>query len=71
MKTILVSTDYSDAANDAVNFAAQLASECNAELILFNVYSPSVHVKNSLTSSNSLENMRRQNEEELKTISFV
>jgi nucleotide-binding universal stress UspA family protein len=38
MKTILVPTDFSPAAQNAVNYAAEMASLINAKLILFNVY---------------------------------
>jgi len=38
MKTILVATDFSPAANNAVNYAAEMASALNAKLLLFHVY---------------------------------
>lgn len=38
MKTILVPTDYSDTAKNAANYAARLAQEMNARLLLLHVY---------------------------------
>jgi nucleotide-binding universal stress UspA family protein len=38
MKTILVPTDFSEAAANATDYAATLASYCNASLILFHAY---------------------------------
>lgn len=38
MKTILVPTDFSDAADNAAEYAAQLAKRMNARLLLFHVY---------------------------------
>lgn len=66
MKTILVATDYSSVANNAVEFAANLARDLEAELILFNVYKVSIHASNSLASSSTFENIAKRNEERLK-----
>lgn len=38
MKTILVATDFSDIAKNAVNYAAEVANVAKAKLILFHVY---------------------------------
>lgn len=38
MKTILVPTDFSDAARNAINYAAEIAKLTHAKLILFHVY---------------------------------
>jgi nucleotide-binding universal stress UspA family protein len=38
MKTILVATDFSSSATNAVNYAADMAVSLNAKLILFHVY---------------------------------
>src|SRR5690349_19339847 len=40
MKTILVATDFTPAAHNAVVYAASLAREFNARLILFSAYEP-------------------------------
>lgn len=66
MKTILVATDYSAPANNAVEYAAQLARESGAELILFHVYKLSVHASNSLVSTSAnIDNLIRQSESRL------
>jgi len=38
MKTILVPTDFSEAANNAADYAANFAKEINAKVLLFHVY---------------------------------
>lgn len=68
MKTILVATDYSTPAGNAVDFAAHIAQESNAELILFNVFKLSIHASNSLASSSSIEKLEKRNEEHLTDI---
>ncbi len=65
MKTILVATDYSSPASNAVDFAANISSETGASLILFNVHKLSVHARNSLASSDSIEHRIKQSEEQL------
>lgn len=42
MKTILVATDFSNAANNAVKYAAQFATATNHDIFLMNTYIPSV-----------------------------
>lgn len=51
MKTILVATDFSAPANNAVEYAAHLAQKTGAELIIFNAYTMSVHAGSAYTSS--------------------
>lgn len=62
MKTILVATDYSSPANNAVEYAAHLAKDAGTELILFNVYKLSIHASNSMASSSNVEHLKEQNE---------
>ncbi len=38
MKTILVATDFSDIARNAINYACEIANKSKAKLILFHVY---------------------------------
>lgn len=40
MKKILVPTDFSDTARNAIDYALQLALQANAQLVLFNAYHP-------------------------------
>ncbi|MEZ4937274.1 MAG: universal stress protein [Crocinitomicaceae bacterium] len=65
MKTILVATDYSAPAENAVEFAAQLAKTIGAELTLFNVYKMNIHASNSFSSLAHIEKMKKQNADEL------
>lgn len=44
MKTILVATDFSDIAKNAVNYAAQLAKLFDAKLILFHAYHDPIYL---------------------------
>lgn len=55
MKTIIVATDYSKDAANAVDYAGGLAKQCNARLVLFNSFMLSVHASNTLLSSNAYE----------------
>ena len=68
MKTILVATDFSAPANNAVSYAAHLAQNSGAELILFNVFKLSIHASNSLASSSNVEQMIARDEEQLRTL---
>lgn len=68
MKTILVATDYSQAASNAVNYAAQLAKDTGAELLIFNVYRLSIHASNSMASATSIDHRFEQNKEKLESL---
>jgi len=65
MKTILVATDYSTTATNALEYGASLAHIFDAELILFNVYNLSAHVRNALISPEAIEHIVKNNEERL------
>ncbi|WP_258104870.1 universal stress protein [Marinoscillum sp. MHG1-6] len=62
---ILVATDFSPAANNAVDYAAHLAQTTDSELILFNVFKLNIHASNSLASTSSIDNLIRKSENEL------
>jgi nucleotide-binding universal stress UspA family protein len=64
MKTILVATDYSATADNAVQFAANLARVFKAGLILFNTFNPS----NALASPETKDQLIRNNKERLNTL---
>jgi nucleotide-binding universal stress UspA family protein len=66
MKTILVATDYSDAANNAVEYAASLAKETGAELLLFNVFKISIHASNSMASTSTIDHQFQKSEDRLE-----
>ena len=68
MNTILVATDFSAPANNAVEFAAHLARECSAELVLFHVFKPSAHVRNAHISSASLSNIKENDKSRLQEV---
>ncbi len=62
MKTIIVATDYSPAANNALEYAANLASIVKADLVLFNTYHLSGHASNALVGPKEIEKMVEQNQ---------
>lgn len=68
MKTIVVSTDYSATASNALEFGANLAQIFKANLVLFNVYHPSVHVSNSLMTPGEIDRIVKNNEDRLEKL---
>ncbi|WP_258097363.1 universal stress protein [Marinoscillum pacificum] len=68
MKTILVATDYSKAANNALKYAANLAAVLDARLVLFNAFKVSEHALNGLASSTSIDHMTDQKRQQLKEL---
>jgi nucleotide-binding universal stress UspA family protein len=71
MKTIVVATDYSATANNALQFGAGLARVFNAELVLLNVFHPSVHVSNSLVTPDAIDHIIKNNENRLRELALV
>lgn len=65
MKTILIATDYSDPAQNAMDYAAHLAHQTGADLVLFNMFKLSVHTNNSLVSTASIDEKLKKNENRL------
>ncbi|MEZ4720490.1 MAG: universal stress protein [Flavobacteriales bacterium] len=65
MKTILVATDYSPAASNAVEYAAQLARSLGSTLILFHSYKMSIHASNSLVTSKGSSKLYQRSEKQL------
>jgi nucleotide-binding universal stress UspA family protein len=68
MKTIIVATDYSLNANNALQYAAELATYTKSKLILFNSYTLPVHASNTLLSANVVDELIGSNEEYLQNI---
>jgi nucleotide-binding universal stress UspA family protein len=68
MKTIIVATDYSLNANNALQYAAELATYTKSKLILFNSYTLPVHASNTLLSATVVEELIGSNEEYLQNI---
>lgn len=69
MKTIVVSTDFSTQANNALHYAAQLARELKATLKLFNVVHLSFHtLNNRLTSPESIDHIMADKDNQLREL---
>ncbi|BAP29482.1 universal stress protein [Chryseobacterium sp. StRB126] len=51
MKTIIVCTDFSQAAENAIHYAASMATENHYNIILFNLQSVSIHALNAQVSA--------------------
>ena len=63
MKTIIVPTDYSPAATNAVNYAADMALAIKADLLLVHVYQIPVAVGDmplALVSVEEMQKMKRK-----------
>lgn len=67
MKTILVTTDFSAAANNAVNYAADMALSINARLLLLNVVQTPIGYSD-LPIVISLEDMMRSSEKDIQNL---
>lgn len=65
MKTILVATDFSSPASNAVDYAAHIAHETGAGLVIFNVFKLSNHASHSLASNTGVEIMMAKSEQQL------
>ncbi len=57
MQTILVATDFSATASNAVQYAIDAAKEIHAEVVLFHFYKMSAHTANALVSAKDLDKM--------------
>jgi nucleotide-binding universal stress UspA family protein len=66
MKTILIATDFSAEASNAMNYGAQFAKAMQARIILFHVYSIPTSVTDIALMMVSVEEMQRENEERVK-----
>jgi nucleotide-binding universal stress UspA family protein len=75
MKNILVSTDFSAASHDAVNYAVSLAQAFGAALTIINAITPPIIVDDSLlapvmiTQAEVIEEHKRSMEQEIETLS--
>ena len=68
MKTILVATNYSAEADNAINYAASLAKYTNSKMVLFNSFELSVHALNTLLPVSIIDELYGANKERLKKI---
>lgn len=63
MKTIIVATDFSPVADNAVEYAAAAARQINAKLVLFHLHTVSIHAVNARVSPLALQEMLDRNKE--------
>jgi len=65
MKTIIVATDFSKEAENAIAYAASLIQQIGGKMILFNAYRPSIHVSNARLSPKALDESASHTKEQL------
>jgi len=68
MKTIIVPTDFSPIATNAMNFAADMAVNINASLLLLNVYQVPVSMTDVPVVLVSTEELRKSSETKLEEV---
>lgn len=66
MIKILVATDFSAIADNAVEYAAALCKQFNAKLILYNAFIVPVHAANTLLTAESFQEMLDKNQNKLR-----
>ncbi|SEM29071.1 Nucleotide-binding universal stress protein, UspA family [bacterium A37T11] len=66
MNTIIVATDFSKEAENAVEYAAAIAKTIQADIVLFNGYPIPVHASNARLSADRIQEMIDSNNEHLK-----
>lgn len=60
--TIIVATDFSEVAENAVEYAAAIAKHTNSRLILFNSFVIPIHAANTLLPASSIQKLLTDNE---------
>lgn len=70
MKTIIVPTDFSPVAENAMKFAADMATSINADLMLFHVYQLPVSMNEVPVVMVSAEELRRSSETKLQELKY-
>jgi nucleotide-binding universal stress UspA family protein len=68
MKTIIVATDYSANAGNALRYAGSLAAFTNASILLFNAYQLPVHASNARISAAAVDDLIHANRHRLKKL---
>lgn len=66
MIKIIVATDFSLVADNAVDYAAELCKQFNAKLIIYNAFVVPIHASNSLLSANAFQELLDANSFRLK-----
>ena len=61
MKTIIAATDFSEEAENAIQYAAALAQQTGAKVLLFNSFSLPVHTANSLLPEEVIRRIEEDN----------
>lgn len=65
MKTLIIATDFSKEAENALEYAGALAQQMNVKLVLINSFSIPVHASNTLLSASSFQDLINHNNEVL------
>lgn len=68
MKTIIVATDYSSTAENALAYAARIAQHCGSKLVLFNALSSPVPTFEAMMALPDIQEQIAENEERLNEI---
>lgn len=68
MKTYIVANDFSENAENALEYAGALAAFTNASIILFNAYTVPVHAATGLVSATGVEELLKANNEHLSEL---
>src|SRR5690349_23065390 len=68
MKTIIVPTDYSPAAANAVNYAADMALALKADLLLVHIFQIPVSVADVPLALVSVEDMQKTEDEKIASL---
>ncbi|GEJ44911.1 universal stress protein [Chryseobacterium sp. ON_d1] len=66
MKTIIVCTDFSEEAENAVHYAASMAKENTYKIILFNLQTVSIHALNAQASADFFYTQTLKNQKKLE-----
>ncbi|MDT0644169.1 universal stress protein [Zunongwangia sp. F363] len=61
MKTIIVATDFSPEAENALSYAADFANKIEARVILFNSFTIPIHLGNSILPAEALNRLEEEN----------
>jgi len=65
MKTLIIATDFSKEAENALEYAGALAQQMHVKLVLVNSFSIPVHAANSLLSASAFQDLMDHNNEVL------
>ncbi len=65
MSTIIVATDFSKVAENAVRYAASLIQQIGGKVVLFHLYTPSIHVSNARLSPRAFDESSQRTRQRL------